>query len=130
MFVEGAVMPAVGTHLHDTLHNVFFVDANQISRLSRSQPNIAFLCRSTARRRSSSVFIAFPLAPPVICEALKRPGVDNGLFIDVPPLLSCTYASFDGHKVSVTRLVYPAVEFCYSHDVPTVVCSPRITLEF
>lgn len=50
-----------------------FQGANQISRLSTSQTNIPSLCRSTAPRRAATVFIAFPRAPRVICEAHKRP---------------------------------------------------------
>lgn len=64
--------PHVATSVAAPHRGKRFQDANQISRLSTSQTNIPFLCRSGAPRGASAVFIAFSRAPPVIYEALKR----------------------------------------------------------
>lgn len=91
----------------------------------------AFLCRSKPRRRSSSVFIAFSL---VLLSSFANPlsgPVSTMDFLSAYRL----YCRAHTHRLPVikfraTRLVYRAVEFCCSHDVPTVVCSQHMTLEF
>ncbi|CAH1646156.1 unnamed protein product [Spodoptera littoralis] len=97
------------THIRDGLFaQYFFVDANQISRLSRSHPDSISLSFEATETIVFSFYRVLSRAPLVICEPLKRPGVDNGLFIGVPPLLSCTYASFAGHKVPSDAACLPS----------------------
>lgn len=90
-----------------------FHGANQISRLSTLQTNIPSLCCSMAPRRAATVFIAFPRAPSVICEAHKRPWCRQWTFYR-PTAFFCRahMRRLTVIKFRATPLVCRGVEFC------------------
>lgn len=83
-----------------------------------SQPNIPFLCRFEAPRQASAVFIAFPRAPLVICEALKRAWCRQWTFYRAAAFFCRTHT----HRLSVIKFRRMSVEariFAVFHDIPT-----------
>lgn len=77
------------------------------------QTNIPSLCRSTAPRRAATVFIAFPRAPRVICEAHKRPWCRQWTFYRPTAFFCRTHMRrLTVIKFRATPLVCRGVEFC------------------